>query len=332
MTITVQGRGAGGVRNAPGRRPSLRGRMLRLRNALWARTGLESASPPALVRLRLDENGDGLSQDWWTKIIDEAAPGTALRLEGRNVLACKDTRTILLAAERHRLETTLVTDGPGLEEEAPALYALGLTTLELRLYGGEADHNAALKAPDAFERTVRGALSLKGISCGAPRPLLLVRIPVSPGNVASLVEAIECALAMGADKVEVTHTANPRANGSPVNPDAVISQARTIASRWRTGLVDFFPRLAEREITSFYREGALSVRRGRCLAPWRSVTVDAGGRVHLCCGGPVGDLREQSLSEAFNSRRARLLRAALRKGFRPQCIACIDRFGAGGAA
>lgn len=328
MTISVQGYSAGG---GPGgaQAPTLQRSILRLRNALWARSGGHSASPPTLIRLRAQADGTARGKRAWEALVDEAPTGAVLRIEGRGALRFPHLESVLLAAERRGLQTALVTGGAGLEERAAALYALGLSTLELRLYGPEEVHNAALGADDGFEDAVRGALSLKGLSSGAPRPKLVVEVPISAANQASLVETVECAVAMGADKVVVMHSPTAAGNSVAIECDTVSGEISRVQSRWRAGLVSVFPGLSERQMREFYAGEAMSGGPNRCLAPWRSVTVEAGGAVRLCCGGPVGQIGERPLAASINSALAREIRRLLRNGFLPECDDCLGRFGGG---
>lgn len=329
MAISVEGRSAGGAPRAGQAAPTLQRGILRLRNALWARTGARTASPPMLIRLSADGESATRGTRAWEELVDEAPQGAVLRIEGRGALDFPHLEAVLLAAERRGLETALVTGGVGLEERAPALYALGLSTLELQLYGTEEIHNAALGAGDAFERAVRGALSLKGLSCGAPRPRLVVEVPISAANQAKLVETVECAVAMGADKVVVMHSPPPGGNGGAADCDVVLGELGKIQSRWRARLVGVFPGLSEGEMRDFYGDGAMSAGPNRCLAPWRSVTVEPGGALRLCCGGPIGRIGEGPLAASFNSASARDIRRLLRNGFLPECEGCLGRFGGG---
>jgi len=329
MTISVEGHPAGGAPRAGQAAPTLQRGILRLRNALWARTGARTASPPTLIRLSADGESAARGRRAWEELVDEAPPGAVLRVEGRGALAFPHLEALLLAAERRGLQTALVTGGAGLEERAPALYALGLSTLELRLYGTEEIHNAVVGAGDGFERAVRGALSLKGLSCGAPRPRLVVEVPISAASQAKLVATVECAVAMRADRVVVMHSPPADGNSSAVDCDIVFGELEKIHSRWRAGLVGVFPALSEGEMRDFYADGAMSAGPNRCLAPWRSVTVEAGGALRLCCGGPIGRIGEGPLAASFNSAPAREIRRLLRNGFLPECEGCLGRFGGG---
>ncbi len=327
MTISLHGNSELAPPGEGHTSPAIYRKILRFRNILWARIRLDAASVPALVRLVLTDSNECLSPAEWDDLIEQASPGTALRLEGPDVLGFQATEGILMAADRRGLEVALICDGPRLEDAAPMLYGLGLSTLVLRLYGTEPAHNAALGASDAFERTALGALSLKGISCGAPLPRIVAAIMITPLNQHTIVESVECAFAMGADQVTVMHSLAETRKNLRIDAMSVAAQVRNIQSRWRTGLVDFSPRLTLRQIEAFYSNGSLTIGPNSCLTPWRSVTVDSSGAVSLCCDGPVGNMRRESLASAFNSPAARSLRSTLRRGFRLECHGCSGRFG-----
>ncbi len=64
-----------------------------------------------------------------------------------------------------------------------------------------------------------------------------------------------------------------------------------------------------------------------CLDPWAKVFVRATSEVCLCCNAPpVGSLKNNTLSEIFESDRTKEYRATLLEGkLLPACRSCPDR-------
>ncbi len=60
-----------------------------------------------------------------------------------------------------------------------------------------------------------------------------------------------------------------------------------------------------------------------CRAPFEKIEISATGDIHLCCPGwirgPVGNLRTQTLTEIWNSEKARDIRASVRDGSFSHC-------------
>lgn len=327
---------------------------LRCRGTITATSGREVAPPPSIVmfdlpvessdtpgpsrartvRWRTDNSSDGgpAREVDWVGLIASVPSGARLLLSGRNALQYGKLDKLLLEADRRGLNVSVDTTGSRLEELAPVLYGLDVDTVALSLYGPEDIHNGVTGSNCAFEDAVRGALALKVLSSETPRPALVVRIDISPENHFRLVEAVECAVAIGADKVSIRHK-RPQACGdgelegsAAMDIEALRDSLREIRRRWRYGDVRFYPNLTDDEVEKFYNGTSGPFGPNRCFAPWRSITVQETGHVRLCPAASVGDLGGSTLADAFNREPARNLRRALRAGLQAECLSCVRRF------
>ncbi len=312
--------------------PPLHNKVLALRNALWARTGAKRAFAPTSVEVVRDASGRSesrLDDRQLAELVGQFPPGTLLRVRNYGAADRRSLEALLIAAERHDIQAAVDANGADLEDAAPVLYGLGVAAVRFRLFGDEEIQNAVAGCRDAFERTARGALMLKGLSSGAQDPKLVVEVPISAANQAMLPETVECGLAMGADEVVLAHnlgSGNGADHSADIDPQLVNTSISAVTSRRRRTTVSVFPDLTEREVVALYTEGCGAVGPSRCLAPWRSAMIDLGGNVRLC-GATVGRWPDEPLLRIYNGPEARRLRKAIRRQTWKQCGSCPGRFG-----
>lgn len=351
MAMAITDRSNSAPPPVPETRSTFHQRVLRIRNEFWARAGGDAASPPARVvfdlRAAAGDTGDELSTSEWTDIVNQVPLGAILRIETAVPLASGRFEAVLLQADRRGLAVEVVAEGLELEAVAACIYALGVRTVRVRLYGTEAVHNQVLGTPEAFYRTARGTLALKGLAGGLSGPRLVVEIPISAQNQRRIVDVTESALAMGADEVVIVHTppntlamstearGDERPSGrSPARPSksggvdsaVVCRQIQSVKARWNHHTVTFFPHLSPEEIEVFYTGGPRYLPSPRCLVPWRSLTVGPRGTARFCKDRTLGSVREESLVEVYNSVAARAFRHKLREGLHLSCTHCLGRF------
>jgi MoaA/NifB/PqqE/SkfB family radical SAM enzyme len=318
---------------APSVYPALHNKVLRLRNALWARTGSRRAFAPSSVRIAMrppEGHQPVLGEGQLAELLAEVPTGAILHLNPWNAQYRRRCEAVLIAAERSGVQVLVDVTGPDLEQAAPVLYGLGASVVRFDLHGPEQVQNDALGIPDAFERTARGALMLKGLSNGTPHPRLTVQVPVSRANQQLLENTVECALAMGADDVVLLH-ALATGNGAAdvvgeIDPSVLSAGIAGVLARWRKGRISVFPGLTEKEVTALYSEGGDTVGPMRCLAPWRSAAVDLEGNVSLC-GENIGRWPRDTLLHIYNGQQARTFRKTVRKAPGVCCRTCSGRFG-----
>jgi len=282
---------------------------------------------PSLVFLELASPAGFLPKAAWGSVVASAPTNAKIILSGEPLLS-PDFENVLLATDRRGLHVTVQTDGTRLEEFAPVIFGLDAAAVTLRLHGPEDVHNAAFNSRGAFACTVRGAIALKALSGSTCRPRLIVEIPISADNHSRLVEAVECAVGMGADSTVIRH-ARPGLladrTAEPIDLAVLASQIQKICDRWPVTLVRFAPDLIADELPRYY-SSPRSFGPSRCFVPWKSITVSADSELCLCPSAPVGAYSGQSLSAAFNSAPAQSFRHSVYRSLPRPCATCPRRF------
>jgi MoaA/NifB/PqqE/SkfB family radical SAM enzyme len=336
--------------------PALHRAAERVKSIIGTKSARDTAAPPVRVVLELTPAGPlaeggaaevaraGPAVDW-ARIID-AAPSRARIVLAGEPLASPDLEEALFEADRRNMRVTVETSGARLEECAPMMYGLDVASVALTIHGTEDVHNRMAGSSRAFEEAARGALAMKMLNEGSGRPALVIVVSVSTANHARLVQAVECAFAMGADRVVVKHarpgfacegalTLPERLGGEFTSPwrerlsiEALLREVKHVKARWPRGGVLFSPDMHDAQLRSYYTLRPERLVSRRCDVPWRELTVGGDGTARLCGLGAIGEGGER-LSEAFNCAEALRLRRELRRQQTSVCAACRRRFGDG---
>lgn len=329
----------------------------RCRSIIGSRSARDTAAPPARVVLELAAPAEpaaeaageaaGGSHPYaavdWARVIDGAPASARLVLTGEP-LASPDFEEALFEADRRNMRVTVETSGARLEEFAPMMYGLDVAAVALAIHGTEEVHNRVAGSARAFEDAARGALAIKVLNEGAGRPALVIVVAISTANHLRLVQAAECAFAMGADRVVIRHArpgfacegavSLPRRLGgeftSPLQErfaiDGLLAEIKRVKARWSQERVMFSPDLPLVQLRSYYTFKPETLVSRRCAIPWRELAVGCDGAARLCSLGAIGD-GGGKLSEVFNGDEALRLRRELRKEQSATCASCRRRFG-----
>jgi MoaA/NifB/PqqE/SkfB family radical SAM enzyme len=286
---------------------------------------------------------DELNIDQLCALVDEAAGHQAgFFLSGGEPLLRPDLLDLVKHIKSHKLPVGLVTNGSLLTAEMADLMAsAGLDVAVLSLHGLRRGHNRASGQPGSFN-AVWQALELLRTRLSPPGPL--VNIVVGPHSLEDLPDLLTALQQLDNVVPRLAHlsfltaaeTSKHHAAWSKCfqhDSYALLNQELTfdsdhfehlcrLLSRPEIRRVPARPSLSPREIRHWYNPD-FGVQR-RCLFIWQSTVINADGTVFPCQyhAWPMGNIREQSLSEIWNNDRYRHFRRVLRKGLLPGCARC----------
>ena len=137
-----------GANSSPSTLRRLARAKMKIENLLREVTGSEFVKGPRLVIINPGVKGtrrELLSAAQWAHAITSIPRAASVIVDGPDALSCEYFDHILLAADRMNLDLTVATDGIGLEEKAPSIFALGVRCVRVRIFGCEEAHNSVLK-------------------------------------------------------------------------------------------------------------------------------------------------------------------------------------------
>jgi MoaA/NifB/PqqE/SkfB family radical SAM enzyme len=256
------------------------------------------------------------------------------------------------------LHCNMISNGILLRKWADKAVRLGLDEVIFSLDGPERVHDAIRGGEGVFNRALKGFQHLLDAkeSYGKKKPLVNINTVIWEQNHAMLGDIVEAAARFGAETITFHHLifVNQRAFeetesitqaalncSSPdwagfirdelplIDPEMIIEQKRMIEGRKNAVSAFFYPNLTDDEIRAYYSSFDFlptSYKR-RCLSPWMVAYVLPDGAVKPCLslGYEMGNLREASFTEIWNSKRAMRFRRLLKgRGYFPVCPRCTE--------
>jgi MoaA/NifB/PqqE/SkfB family radical SAM enzyme len=191
----------------------------------------------------------------------------------------EDLPELLATASRLGLHAHLNTDGFRVAEQAPALLATGLRSVNVSLDGADAaTHDAARGRAGAFRGAVDALAALRRARGRRTLPRLTAVTVLTAHNLASVEAVARTALAAGADRIGVIPV-HDFGQGEPdvlerdlgAGLDALRRLHAEGAIDNSLAYLDLLPRALRGERSPL-----------RCYAPWSSVVVDCYGDVFPC--------------------------------------------------
>jgi len=256
----------------------------------------------------------------------------------------KDILDILALVKDHGMTCGIFTNGlPMKEESIKKMVRLGLDFVAFSLQGPEEIHNRIVGIPIAYDRLRRNVeLFLKH----RDKTGVLIHSTISADNAGYLEEMVTIAKELGVDAMRFGHPTfftggDIRANDrywsrhfpgedfraiswlyTPGEEGREIAE-RIIALKKRRGdSVSFTPELDDQEVRVWYSDHFVSSR--KCVFAWRGLFIYPNGDVCPCESFyyPMGNIREMTLEEIWNSEKYRHFRRQLKKGLFPGCARC----------
>ena len=287
--------------------------------------------------------GDELTTDELFRLVDEAsAHGAGFFLGGGEPFVRPDIFDLIRRIKERGLPVGVVTnatllDGRGVDR----LMQDGLDVAVVSLHGTEATHDRIVGAPGSWRKAV-DILRLLANRMPAPGPL--VNYVLSEESADDLGPFLDVMRGLDNVVVRLAHLSfispdeRRRHDGAwraafHVAPAPVLNHVRDVprGTFWRLVEVLEDPRyarvltkpvLSPLELRSWYSDEWDIAR--RCVFIWHSTVINANGDVLPCQfhGAPMGNIRERSMAEIWNTDGYREFRRVLKKGLLPGCHRC----------
>jgi len=273
----------------------------------------------------------------------------------------KDLVPLVNYMKEKGLSVQVVTNGVGLEKNAEEIVRNGWDMLCVSLDGPQEIHDRCRGLKGAYETTQRGFKKIQELkkALHKSKPTIYTLTTISQTNQAVLMDTLKEAANLNPDILVVyyswftseelgkKHTeilkrelgVEPFAWKSYVRDlsgldTKLIADQVTKIRRLRLGRpVVFVPQLDPSEVETYYRHPEDFLGWSRCLAPWFQIDIMPNGDVVNCRDFPdiiMGNVKETSLLEIYNSEKFRSFRKALQKapnGVFPTCSRCCGLMG-----
>ena len=279
-------------------------------------------------------------------IVEQLPRFTLVTVNGGEIFVRTDLKEILsiiLAKHRCHLYTNGTCITPAMARD---LVDMGVPSMGISVDGPEDVHDS-LRGHGAFARTIESIRVLLDLKkrLGKKYPLLNLKTTITHKNVGHLSEMVEFAEELGLDYCTFQVLNNSVHMGgvsfqysldySRRPPDIVnvpvtvleeqLNNIQKLAAKSRVR-VRVLPKLPMPSILEHYAN-RLEPAGHACVSPWTTMYISPSGCVYPCLNYYVGNIRQQSFRELWNSERYRHYRKTLlQDGQFSDCVGCCDLF------
>jgi MoaA/NifB/PqqE/SkfB family radical SAM enzyme len=216
------------------------------------------------------------------------------------------------------------TNGTMLNEEM--LKELCKTKLHAIIFSldGLKDTNDLIRGKGVYEKVTN---DIKFLMEQKHRPKIIVNTVIAPENVD---EIPEMAKALKIDKLQLgaltsldhRYTDKKKVVRIQIDSDKIM-KLRSINNLRNIKNFTFMPHCSHKEIIEWY-SGAFNPKKWYCDYPSRILRVDPYGNVVPCFNIKMGNIRDSSIKEIWNSKKFNDFRKHLKEGLFPECAMCSD--------
>lgn len=299
-----------------------------------------------------------LTTDEWLSVVDQTGRFSLITFTGGEVFVRKDFMRIFEHACKKR-RTHFITNATMLTEErarrcvelAPRRMGLkGFNFAGISIDGTRDIHDQIRAQRGAYDRSLNGIRALAGYRRESRKttPLIHINTVIQEANLDCLPELPALMKDAGADVLNLLTEmrSHDLPNLGHVDPGqfsrddirhpridrARLDKAlrRTLDEAARAGLEVRLPRMPYEEVVNHYDTG-YDLRDFECRAVWTNLYVGAKGGVYPCFIFKVGNVREKSLKELWNSDAMKDFRVRRRDGGFAVCRGCCELEHKGGA-
>jgi MoaA/NifB/PqqE/SkfB family radical SAM enzyme len=227
---------------------------------------------------------------------------------------------------RQGFPTSITTNGYFLPRHADDLAAWGVNHVTVSVDGPEELHDRIRGVAGSYRAAREGVERL--VAARERTPTVALNCTMSPDNQAQLVETAIDLAGWRADSLTFQHLVFDHASldlAQAMRPEELRGQLREIRTRQFGTAVNVFPPIKTDDLVPYYRDLDHPFGR-RCVVPWVVARVYPGAEVAPCLDLYMGNLRDQTLPQIWNSRRWRRFRASRLRGVMlPGCRRCCHR-------
>lgn len=292
-----------------------------------------------------------LTTDEWLGVIDQTSWLALITFTGGEVFVRKDFMQIFEhACSKRRVHFisngTMLTDtrAKRCAELAPKRFGgRGFNFAGTSIDGTRDIHDAVRGQRGAFDRSMNGIKTLIEYrdSMGKKAPLVHINTLIQNENLECLPDMPHVAKDAGAnvlnlltelrsfDIPEVGHVDPGKFGKSDLKHHPIDRRTldyalrRTMEEAAKVGIEVRMPRMPYEAVLDHY-DGGYDLTKMRCYAIWTNLFVGAKGGVYPCFIQKVGNVREHSLKELWNSPQMRVFRKRRRDGGFALCRGCCE--------
>jgi MoaA/NifB/PqqE/SkfB family radical SAM enzyme len=298
------------------------------------------------------KNNKDLTMEDWAQVIKEIGRNNSMvSIMGGEPLLSKDLFQIISQLKKERILCGITTNGVLLKEHANQLVNSGIDFISVSLDGPKEIHDKSRGINGTYDKVIIGLKELVKYRKSNLFPNIKINCVISRDNVYLLEEIISIANSVGIDEVSFQHLSffnekientcnqfaskkNIEANitgmklsNEPLNNDEIIFlnkfQNNISYFEKKYGLkISFKPSVNN---YSRYYSFDFPSKKSICYNPWMNVKIRSDGTMEICDGFSVGNVRESSIKELFNSNKVEKLRSHVEQNkLMPFCFRCCN--------
>lgn len=287
---------------------------------------------------------DELSYSELVKIINQLPRFTLITFTGGEPFLRKDILDILrFSTKRHKC--TIITNGTLLNEEIiQELVMLKLPLIGISIDGIEKVHDEIRKIPGAFKKIIDNIKLIQKYKKikRTKYPMIDIKTVINKKNVEQLSKLIDLAESFSVENLtyQIIQTSVYTNIGSKITEkeeylarpprlenldiDSLKNELEKIIrlSKKTRVKIRFIPAIPPEEILTHY-SNRINIGRYTCYAPWTMVRVSSVGDLYPCYNYEIGNLRQNTLKQLWDSPGYKAFREKLKR-YRifPGCIGC----------
>ncbi len=300
----------------------------------------------------LYENNQDLVMEDWVRVIKEIGRNNSMvYITGGEPFLSKDLFQIISQLKKEKILCGVTTNGVFLKEHANRLINTGIDFVSVSLDGPKEIHDKSRGINGTYDKVINGLEELIKYRKSSLLPNIKINCVVSKDNVYLLEEILSIGNSIGIDEVSFQHLSffnenieticnhfatknNIKANligmklsNEPLNYDEIIFLNKFQDS------ISYFEKKYRLKISfkpsinnySRYYSFDFPSKKSICYNPWTNVKIRSDGTMEICDGFSVGNIRESSIKEMFNSNKVEKLRShIIQNNIMPFCFRCCS--------
>lgn len=294
-----------------------------------------------------------LSTEEWLNIIRQIPRGRLITFVGGETLIRKDFKTILKAALK-RGRVNIVTNGTLIDEELINIFVnRKLLLLNLSIDGTRRSHDRIRNRAGTFDKVIDSLDRIVKTRGKGKYPLIDIKTTVLENNLNDIPEVYKLAKKYGADfftlsflkESDLQQNSNLREEFGeefyraeyPITPYFNLARFEKVYKHLQElskngPLIRFYPKFRQKDeleqIKRFYTKATdkeISKIYQPCLYPWANILITPQGNVYPCLSYKIGNIKNTTIKEVWNSERFAEFRRQLAKhGMFNACQSCCQ--------
>jgi MoaA/NifB/PqqE/SkfB family radical SAM enzyme len=298
-----------------------------------------------------DQAKGELTAEEWKNIIDQISPFSLITFTGGEPLVRTDFFEVLGYASKNT-RTHYLSNGTKFDESvarnsvelAPRVIGgKGLNFLGISLDGPKEVHDRIRNQNGAFDLSTNALRELKKIRKSTRKmcPILHVTTVIQKENVDALEYLPEAVASTGCNMLNLVMETRicdlPDLGERPVSDwkETDINWPRIDRKKLENAIENLenaakthnvklrWPRMPKKELLLYY-ENNLNIEKYTCRGPWNNLIISYCGDMYLCGLCKPGNVRNDSLTNLWNSSRSKAFRKTCAKGLFPLCPGCCS--------